>query len=157
MGRRNYRPYAREGITRIEAEPEWQERWVAHVNKVADGTLFPRANSWYIGPTSPESRASSCPMSAPTIAARSAPWSMRATRASPWPEAPASVRRRPIGSSSPAKAAGQGRQGEAPRCPSRRSTARRSTTRTPAAQAQWWSSRTACSWTTRCSPRRSRR
>ena len=42
-----------QGLTRIEAEPEWQERWVAHVNKVADGTLFPRANSWYIGANIP--------------------------------------------------------------------------------------------------------
>ena len=41
------------GLTRIEAEPEWQERWVAHVNKVADGTLFPQANSWYIGANIP--------------------------------------------------------------------------------------------------------
>ena len=43
----------REGFTRIEADPEWQEKWVAHVNKVADGTLFPLANSWYIGANIP--------------------------------------------------------------------------------------------------------
>jgi cyclohexanone monooxygenase len=42
-----------EGLTRIEATPEWQERWVAHVNKVADATLFPKANSWYIGANIP--------------------------------------------------------------------------------------------------------
>jgi cyclohexanone monooxygenase len=43
----------RNGLTRIEADPGWQERWVAHVNKVADGTLFPEANSWYIGANIP--------------------------------------------------------------------------------------------------------
>ena len=43
----------REGFTRIEADPDWQEKWVAHVNKVADGTLFPLANSWYIGANIP--------------------------------------------------------------------------------------------------------
>jgi cyclohexanone monooxygenase len=42
-----------QGLTRIEAEPEWQERWVAHVNKVAETTLFPQANSWYIGANIP--------------------------------------------------------------------------------------------------------
>jgi cyclohexanone monooxygenase len=41
------------GLTRIEAEPEWQERWVAHVNKVADTTLFPQAASWYMGANIP--------------------------------------------------------------------------------------------------------
>jgi cyclohexanone monooxygenase len=41
------------GLTRIEADPDWQERWVRHVNKVADGTLFPLANSWYIGANIP--------------------------------------------------------------------------------------------------------
>jgi len=43
----------REGLTRIEADPDWQEKWVGHVNKVADGTLFPLANSWYIGANIP--------------------------------------------------------------------------------------------------------
>jgi cyclohexanone monooxygenase len=41
------------GLTRIEADPDWQERWVQHVNKVADTTLFPQANSWYIGANIP--------------------------------------------------------------------------------------------------------
>ena len=44
---------SRNGFTRIEATQEWQEKWVAHVNKVADGTLFPLANSWYIGANIP--------------------------------------------------------------------------------------------------------
>ena len=30
-----------------------QEAWVAHVNEVADTTLFPRANSWYMGANIP--------------------------------------------------------------------------------------------------------
>jgi cyclohexanone monooxygenase len=37
----------------IEAKPEAQDEWVAHVNEVADGTLFPLANSWYIGANVP--------------------------------------------------------------------------------------------------------
>jgi cation diffusion facilitator CzcD-associated flavoprotein CzcO len=46
--------YMREnGLTRIEAQPEWQDRWVDHVNKAADRTLFPLANSWYIGANVP--------------------------------------------------------------------------------------------------------
>ena len=41
------------GLTRIEAEHDAQDRWVAHVNKVADTTLFPKANSWYMGANIP--------------------------------------------------------------------------------------------------------
>jgi cyclohexanone monooxygenase len=41
------------GLTRIEATDEWQDKWVDHVNKVADRTLFPQANSWYIGANIP--------------------------------------------------------------------------------------------------------
>ena len=37
----------------IEATREAQEAWVAHVNAVADMTLFPLANSWYIGANVP--------------------------------------------------------------------------------------------------------
>jgi cation diffusion facilitator CzcD-associated flavoprotein CzcO/acetyl esterase/lipase len=37
----------------IEATPEAEERWVAHVREVAEATLFPRANSWYIGANIP--------------------------------------------------------------------------------------------------------
>jgi cation diffusion facilitator CzcD-associated flavoprotein CzcO len=36
------------GKTIIEATPEAQEQWVAHVNEIVDATLFPRANSWYM-------------------------------------------------------------------------------------------------------------
>ncbi|MFB7208987.1 flavin-containing monooxygenase [Streptomyces sp. NPDC056255] len=38
-----------DGVERIEARPEAQDSWVAHVNEVADTTLYPRANSWYVG------------------------------------------------------------------------------------------------------------
>ena len=37
----------------IEAQPEAQDQWVAHVNEVADRTLFPQANSWYVGANIP--------------------------------------------------------------------------------------------------------
>jgi cyclohexanone monooxygenase len=37
----------------IEATHDAQEKWVAHVNDEADKTLFPRANSWYIGANVP--------------------------------------------------------------------------------------------------------
>jgi len=37
----------------IEATTAAQEAWVAHVNEVADGTLFPLADSWYIGANVP--------------------------------------------------------------------------------------------------------
>jgi cyclohexanone monooxygenase len=41
------------GIATIEAEPEAEENWVAHVNEVADRTLFAVANSWYMGANVP--------------------------------------------------------------------------------------------------------
>jgi cyclohexanone monooxygenase len=41
------------GLTRIEADGEQQEAWVAHVRRVADKTLFPRAASWYMGANIP--------------------------------------------------------------------------------------------------------
>jgi cyclohexanone monooxygenase len=41
------------GFTRIAADPETQEAWVAHVRRVADKTLFPRAASWYMGANIP--------------------------------------------------------------------------------------------------------
>jgi cation diffusion facilitator CzcD-associated flavoprotein CzcO len=39
--------------TTIEATPEAQERWVAHVNEIVSMTLMPRANSWYMGANIP--------------------------------------------------------------------------------------------------------
>ncbi len=41
------------GIGVIEAQPDAEAGWVAHVNEVADATLFPRANSWYMGANVP--------------------------------------------------------------------------------------------------------
>ena len=41
------------GVDSIEAQPEAQDQWVAHVNEVADRTLFPQANSWYVGANIP--------------------------------------------------------------------------------------------------------
>ena len=37
------------GLTRIEAEPEAETDWVRHVAEVAQRTLYPEANSWYMG------------------------------------------------------------------------------------------------------------
>ncbi|MFI4976882.1 MAG: flavin-containing monooxygenase [Caulobacterales bacterium] len=37
----------------IEATTDAQDAWVAHVNEVADATLFPLANSWYLGANIP--------------------------------------------------------------------------------------------------------
>ena len=37
----------------IEATAEAEETWVAHVAEVAEMTLFPRANSWYVGANIP--------------------------------------------------------------------------------------------------------
>jgi cyclohexanone monooxygenase len=41
------------GTERIEATAEAQERWVRHVAALADGTLYPRATSWYVGANMP--------------------------------------------------------------------------------------------------------
>ena len=41
------------GHRAIEATPEAEEGWVAHVNAVADRTLFPGCNSWYLGANVP--------------------------------------------------------------------------------------------------------
>jgi len=35
--------------TRIEAEQQAEDAWVDHNNEVANATLYPRANSWYMG------------------------------------------------------------------------------------------------------------
>nr|QDL89215.1 Phenylacetone monooxygenase [Sym plasmid] len=41
------------GVKRIEADQQAEDRWVAHVNEVADTTLYPTANSWYMGSNIP--------------------------------------------------------------------------------------------------------
>lgn len=41
------------GVDTIEASADAENEWVTHVNDVAAGTLFPRANSWYMGANVP--------------------------------------------------------------------------------------------------------
>jgi len=41
------------GVSRIGATPQAEADWVAHVNEIAAGTLFPTANSWYLGANIP--------------------------------------------------------------------------------------------------------
>jgi cyclohexanone monooxygenase len=41
------------GAATIEAEPAAEAAWVAHVNEVADTTLYPQTNSWYTGSNVP--------------------------------------------------------------------------------------------------------
>jgi len=43
----------KQGFDRIEASPQAEGEWVEHVNKVADSTLYPLANSWYMGANIP--------------------------------------------------------------------------------------------------------
>jgi cyclohexanone monooxygenase len=40
-------------LTRIEAEQDAEDAWVLHNNAVADRTLYPLANSWYVGANIP--------------------------------------------------------------------------------------------------------
>ena len=41
------------GFSAIEATSPAEDRWVAHVNELASKTLFPQANSWYMGANIP--------------------------------------------------------------------------------------------------------
>jgi cyclohexanone monooxygenase len=41
------------GLARIEAEQDAEDAWVHHNNEVADRTLYPLANSWYVGANIP--------------------------------------------------------------------------------------------------------
>jgi cyclohexanone monooxygenase len=41
------------GMNRIEPTVEAERDWVSHVNAVADSTLYPLANSWYVGANIP--------------------------------------------------------------------------------------------------------
>ncbi len=43
----------RRGLKRIEAKPDAQEQWVAHVNETAAPTILPTCNSWYLGANIP--------------------------------------------------------------------------------------------------------
>jgi cyclohexanone monooxygenase len=42
-----------QGIDTIEPTREAQDAWVEHVNEAADKTLFPKANSWFLGANIP--------------------------------------------------------------------------------------------------------
>jgi len=41
------------GLATIEATKTAEDQWVDHVNEVAHGTLYPQANSWYMGANIP--------------------------------------------------------------------------------------------------------
>ncbi len=43
----------RRGVQRIEATVDAEGAWVRHVNELADATLYPVANSWYVGANIP--------------------------------------------------------------------------------------------------------
>ncbi|MES1945131.1 FAD dependent oxidoreductase [Salinisphaera sp. PC39] len=43
----------RNGYATIEADREAEDRWIAHVKEIADQTLLPEANSWYLGANVP--------------------------------------------------------------------------------------------------------
>jgi cyclohexanone monooxygenase len=40
-------------LASIDPTPEAEDAWVDHVNEVASHTLFPHANSWYMGANVP--------------------------------------------------------------------------------------------------------
>ena len=40
-------------VQTMEATTQAEDEWVDHVNQVADLTLYPRANSWYVGANVP--------------------------------------------------------------------------------------------------------
>jgi cyclohexanone monooxygenase len=42
-----------EGVARIDAQPEAQEAWAEELRPCADGALYPRARSWYLGDNVP--------------------------------------------------------------------------------------------------------
>ncbi len=42
-----------QGFTSIEPTPQAQDEWVDHVNLIASHTLYPKANSWYMGANVP--------------------------------------------------------------------------------------------------------
>jgi cyclohexanone monooxygenase len=41
------------GLEVMEANKDAEDKWVAHVNEVAHTTLYPQANSWYMGANIP--------------------------------------------------------------------------------------------------------
>ena len=61
------------GIVSIEATPEAEDAWVRHVNDVADQTLYPTCNSWYLGANVPGKARVFMPLSASPRTRRRAP------------------------------------------------------------------------------------
>src|SRR3954454_19253766 len=43
----------KQGLATMEADGDAENKWVAHVNEVASTTLYPQANSWYMGANIP--------------------------------------------------------------------------------------------------------
>jgi cyclohexanone monooxygenase len=43
----------RRGVERIEASEDAEQAWMRHVAELADATLYPVANSWYVGANIP--------------------------------------------------------------------------------------------------------
>ena len=41
------------GFTRFDVDQQTEDAWVLHNNDVADSTLYPLANSWYVGANVP--------------------------------------------------------------------------------------------------------
>jgi cyclohexanone monooxygenase len=41
------------GFTRFDVEQQAEDAWVLHNNDIADSTLYPLANSWYVGANVP--------------------------------------------------------------------------------------------------------
>ena len=53
-GSRDCLAYMRDrGLDTMEAAVDAEDKWVAHVNEVAYTTLYPQANSWYMGANVP--------------------------------------------------------------------------------------------------------
>jgi cation diffusion facilitator CzcD-associated flavoprotein CzcO len=43
----------KDGCTRVDTTPDWEDRWAVEMEKAADLTLFKRADSWYMGANIP--------------------------------------------------------------------------------------------------------
>ena len=73
-----------QGFERIEPTPTAETGWVQHVNDCADITLYPVANSWYMGANVPGKPRCSCPTSAASTCTgrRARRWSSAATSGS---------------------------------------------------------------------------
>ena len=44
------------GLDRVEADEQAQAEWVEHVRVVAEATLMPKADSWYVGANVPDKK-----------------------------------------------------------------------------------------------------